>query len=262
MNGLAIVGAVFRLLGSSGFRLIRVNAWPLVALAALLTASWLILARRSQLIPITPDNPLFPFQDVLIVGATDFLKLLLIGTMVPPVLRVLTGEAGQARDDFLRLWGKISAALALAIVAVNILQLQIEFGGAAQLGPAPAITVKLGMLYVKLGLLFVAILFFTAAPRVLDGEGGAFWSFTAGRRAATLVAATLVYLISETLLTTLILYSPVIAPFWFGLNQLGGIWTALVQSVSVAAETVSVLVYACFFAVAYRDIAAMKKAGS
>ena len=267
MHGLKLVGWTFALLGDNGLKLLRTNWFQLLVLALLLTGSWLFLAKRDQIVPLPFDHPLLPFLDIAIVNATTFLKLIVIGTVVPSILTLLEGEplkrkrTGLAR--FLLHWCLISIVFVGAILSINAIQLQFEFGGSEPLSPVATIAVKLLALYLQYVVLWVAVYFFVVAPHMLyPTESNTGWRFASGQKVGVVVGATIIFLVTESLLSTLIFYSPPVAPFWFGLNQLDSGWTILVQCVTVTAETLAAMVYACFIAVAYQSIADVKRASS
>lgn len=249
MGGLTLVGKVFLALGQYGGAILRRNALALLMVAIWLMALWILLSRRDLVVPLQFGHPLFPFLDLMISALFDFVKLALIGVMVKNTLPLLSRVLGSKTQSqsFLFRWVLISFLFELVLLAISAVQLQLEFGGTEPLSPTATIAVRLGSIYLQMIALWVAVCLYVAASR---------------RRVDLVVATTIIYLVPASLITTLLLYAPVIAPFWFGLDQLAGPWNAMMQTVAVAGETVAALVYAVFFTVAIVCLAETKGAGS
>lgn len=249
MLGLTLIGEVFHFFGQSGRKAVGRNWHILLCLFIWLTASWLFLANRDLMLPLSFGHPLFPYQDVLIFCVTYFFKLVLIGAMVKNIapIMIMDGRAGRPPIGNMFRWVLISLVFACTLTLTSVVQIHFEFGGAGPLGPGATIAIKLGFVYLQLALLWIAIHAYVGARRI---------------RLDLIIATTIIYLATTSLISTLIFYMPVVAPFWFGLDQLGGTWTALVQTVLVLAETGAALIYAAFIASAAFSLAERKDASS
>ncbi len=249
MRGFTLVGKTFLAFGQVGGEIVRRNGFTLLLLAIWLTSHWVLLSRRDLVFPLSLEHPLFAYLDIMIIGAFDFVKLILIGIMAKITLPLVLGspENSLPSSPSIFRWIVISFVFELGLLAIAAAQLRLEFGGVEPLSPVAAIAVKLGAVYLQMTMLWVAVFFYTRATR---------------HRFDLVVASTIIYLVPAGLITTLIFYSPVVAPFWFGLNQLEGSWNILVQTVSVVGETLASLAYAVFFAVAIIELANQKDADS
>ena len=267
MNALNLIGNLFHHFGENGGKILRVNWRSLLLLAGLLTVMWVLLSQRDRVLPLSYENPLFPYLDILVISAFDFVRFMILGMLVANSVSLIAKGYEPATDKraFMSRWMVISLVFALAMLTINAVQLHLEFSGETPLGPNSTIIVRLGSIYLQLLVFWVAVYFYVSTTLSLlqrDETRALAKEALITRRFALLAAATLVYLVPSGLISTVILYSPIVAPFWFGLDQLAGTWNAMMQMVSVAADTVSALIYAVFIAVAACWITEKNDAGS
>jgi len=225
-----------------------------MAYAALLVLEGVAISWIDRWLPVSTFESA-TWAALFVTAGLMWLRLCLIGLGVYLALRFEPKSMSNGWC-FGTVWAVGSAAVALALLAPELGQHKLQYGGGSYSGETVR-SILLSLIYVKILLAYPGVrLLLGSAPS--QGDAGArclsaAWHATTLMQSIRLFALLLVLkLIIESVLVTVLSYMPVVAPFWFIPDELSRLRYFVGQGTRVAAETLGVLLYVAFFIAADR----------
>ncbi len=252
MNGVVLAGETLVFLGRIGWKGLRRTLPALGIVASVLVAEWMVLSRLHWLFPKILEGAFAPFLAATVSSSFVFLRVVVVGAAVAVLFVPMdTDRPGKGRFNrrYWTPWSAIAAGFSVGLFALEAAQIQLQFGGAEPLDPVAGIGLTLGLYYCQIVLLGLAACLFAACPIYLTAErdtGMTLWQFSKNHRLAICVAGLIVYLLVEKVLLPVLLYLPFVAPFWTMTSELSEIRHYAVQTATIIAQSLSVLIYAAF----------------
>lgn len=239
----------------SGWRRLILSLSPIVvAYAALLVLEGVAISWIDRWLPVSSFESA-TWAALFVTAGLTWCRLCLIGGGIWLVLH--RNEVRRSFTDFAVIWIMASMFVAGAILAIDLTQHNLQYGGASYSGETVR-SILLTLVYIKILLVYPGVrLLFGALKADEGGKGGR--RFLTTWRAVSLVESLklfclllLLKLTVESVVVTAISYLPFVAPFWFIPGELSRLRYFVGQGTRIVSETVGLLIYVAFFVVAVR----------
>lgn len=220
---------------------------PLVVIyAALLTVEGIAISWIDKWLPITTFESA-TWAALFVTASLLWCRLCLVGIGVWLLLRGNKAR-GPRFANMAFLWATASAIVAGAILAVDLWQHSLQYGGGSFSGETVR-SMLLALVYAKIALVYPGVRLLFGVARMSKSTGfRSAWAMTAFIECIGLyVLLLLLKLAVETVLVTAISYLPFVAPFWFIPDELSRLRYFVGQGSRIAAESIGMLFFVAFF---------------
>ena len=187
------------------------------------------------------------WYSIAISQTAELIRFLLVGVAVLLTIRVVASPgAGSPPARFLSFWSLVSLFLAVALLALDTVGYNLQFGGIAMDGETfrtyflLLMYAKVVVYYLSLRLLFGAGKYSRGRPMGLRSA----WTATSTIGSLLLFAAFLAIKLSiEGVIIPIVSYVPVVAPFWFVADELAPHRYVVGQGTRIFSEALGLSLY-------------------
>lgn len=220
-----------------------------IACAVLLALEGVAISWIDRWLPITTFEAATR-SALFVTAGTTWLRFCLVGLGVYLILR-RDAQTDWIGRRFGTEWAIGSAAVALAILAIDLGQHKLQYSGNSYSGETVR-SILLLFIYAKILLVYpgVRLLLGAASPSGDRKERGLLTAWNA----TSLVASTRLCLLLivlkltiENVFVTVLSYMPFVAPFWFVPDELSRLRYFVGQGTRIVAESFGVMFYCAFF---------------
>ena len=236
----------FEYLGRSWQQTILLMLPLLVVYAALLTLEGIAISRIDRWLPVTTfESATWAAQ--FVTAGLLWCRLSLVGVGVW-LVQTRNKWRVPSVTRFAFVWVTASAVVSAAILAIDLLQHSLQYGGGSFSGESVR-SMLLALVYAKLVVCYPGVRLLFGAVRAPDRAGfRSDWRMTAFLESIVLyVLLLLLKLAIETVLVTAISYLPFVAPFWFIPDELSRLRYFVGQGSRIVAESIGMLLFVAFF---------------
>lgn len=192
---------------------------------------------------------------LFVTAVLTFIRLCIIGLGVWLVL-ILCRQEHRQMARFALAWMVGSALVAAALLAVDLWQHMLQYGGGTYSGQTVR-SILLLTIYAKVVLCYPAarLLFGTIRLGAKQNWFMSWRSVSFAESAALYLLLLILKLIVESAFVTVVSYLPFVAPFWFIPDELSRMRYFVSQGTRIVSESLGVLAYIAFFIASARLIA-------
>ncbi|MFT7573659.1 MAG: hypothetical protein ACI9XZ_000021 [Alphaproteobacteria bacterium] len=220
-----------------------------VAYGALLALEGVAISWIDRWLPVSTFEAA-TWSVLFVTAAATWLRFCLVGLGVYLIIR-RAAPTDRIGWQFGTAWAIGSAAVVLAVLALELSQHRMQYGGHSFSGEAVRYILLL-FIYAKILLVYPGIRLLLGAASVVDDGSSqgllSAWNATSFVESARLLFLLIVLkLVIENVFVNVLSFMPFVAPFWFVADELSRVRFFVGQGTRIVAESLGVMFYVAFF---------------
>lgn len=188
------------------------------------------------------------WYSIVISQTAEFSRIILVGIAVYLIAKaVVLPASGLSAARFLGFWSLVALFLALALLGLDTVGYNLQFGGVSMDGETFR-TYFLLLIYAKVVVYYIALRLFLGAGKFAGVQGAGLrssWKATSTLQSLVLFAVFLVIKLSiDGVLIPVVSYLPFVSPFWFIPDEMAPHRYLVGQGTRIVSEALALALYA------------------